>query len=279
MRIHLALAALVLLAGCTGGGGGLPQPTGGNTPTASGSKTSSGELTVYLSGLPEKLEGTDYFTITAEATEDISDVQIVLYNLGSYLESSCSGTNSIRDLASGQKKEISCSLKATDTPMENINQEIMFEASYRISKYTGQVAFRIYDAEEYDRVKPSEGEASADLKIGNILVSPENAREGESISIQVDLGGELATGGSCGCNIEKLLLKIPSGFSLSGQGWTRSTCGGFNCYEKRNLDAPIAEDMALSIAGVTKTETFYVGVEVGGIWKLVRGSDTVVVPA
>ena len=50
-------------------------------------------------------------------------------------------------------------------------------------------------------------------------------------------------------------------------------------YEKQNLDTPLREDLTLSIAGVTKTETFYVGAEVEGIWKIVRGSDTVTVPA
>jgi hypothetical protein len=279
MKVHLALAALVFLAGCTGGGGGISSLGGSSPPANGGAKAASEELTVYLSGLPDAVSGTEYFTIVAEASEDISEVKFLLYNLGSYLQSSCSGTSSLRDIASGQRKEVSCSLKATDTPLENTSQELMYEASYKISKYLGQVGFKVYDSEEYERVNPAGGEDFADLGVGELRVSPENVREGETTRVVLDLSGDLATGDNCGCNIEKVLLKIPRGFSVSGSsGWTRSSCGSFNCYEKRNVNVPLNEEFGLSIAGVTKTETFYIGVEVEGVWKLVRGSDTVVIP-
>lgn len=282
MRIHLVLAALILLAGCTGGGGSLPT-TGGGTgtkPDGGGTKSTSNEISVYFTGLPEEVSDTTYFTIAAEASDDISDAKVFVYNLGSYLESSCSGTSSFGDMYAGQKKEISCSIKARDTPLETIDQEILYESSYKISKYTGQVGFKIYDSDEYDRVNPSEGEVSADLGLGNVKVNPENAREGESISIELELGGDLATGETCNCNVEKITLKIPRGFSVTGDsGWTKSTCSNFNCYEKRNINVPLVEDLILTIAGVTKTETFYIGVEVEGIWKIIRGTDTVTILA
>ena len=112
MKVYIALAALVLLAGCTGGGSGLPatSSSGGEQQQPGGTEPISAvELDVYLSGLPEEVSGTKYFMIVAEAKEAVEDAKVFLYNLGSYLESSCSGTSSLGSMSAGQKKEISCS--------------------------------------------------------------------------------------------------------------------------------------------------------------------------
>jgi hypothetical protein len=278
MKFYIALAALVLLAGCVGdelpaAGGGGQQPAG------TGDKTGSDEVTVYLNGLPDEVSGTEYFTIVVEANEDVEDARVFLYNLGSYLESSCSGTNSLGSIAKGQRKDVSCSLRATDTPLGNVTQEIMFEADFKVSKYSGEAGVKVYDGVEFDRLKPGEGAATADLGVGTLSVAPGNVREGEDMHVTIELDGDLSTGDDCGCNIETVMVKIPRGFSISGDsGWTRASCGNFNCYQKSNVDVPFSEDMTLSIAGVTRTETFYIGAEIDGIWKVERGSGTVVIP-
>ncbi|MBR9689647.1 MAG: hypothetical protein GOV01_01980 [Candidatus Altiarchaeota archaeon] len=282
MKAYFALALIVLMAGCIGGGDGLTTPTNSqDTETDNSPRTHQGEeLSVYLSELPIDISkgATKYFKIVAEADEDVESVKVLVYNLGNYLESSCEGSNTLRDVVAGNYKEASCSIKVVDEPIEEINQDILYEAVYKVSKYVGQVSFKVYDDDEFERVDPSYGDKDVDLVVGTLTVSPENVKEGEDIEISLNLDEELAQGDNCACSIEKVLVKIPQGFSVSGfTGWTRYVCGSFNCYERRNLDTPLTNGATVSIAGVTKTNTFYVEVEVQGVWKVTRGSDTITV--
>ncbi len=276
MRLYVALAVIVLLAGCTNNQGGLS----GGTPkqsTEQGPKPTGGEVSVQFDGLPETVNERSYFIIRVRAEKDVDDLKLTLYNFGSYLKSSCSGTNYLGKMLAGQSKEISCSIEATGIPVENISQEIMYEASYKVNA-AGQVSFKVYDSSTWEG--SAGGTNTDDLGVGYLEVSPANVKEGEKTELTISLSGGLSEGENCRCSVEKLTLRIPKGFSISGSSeWSRSSCGNFNCYEKRNLDTPFQDRLELSIIGVTKTETFYVSAEVEGAWKATSGSETVSVPA
>ena len=280
MKRALVLVSIIFLAGCIGGGSETPTrpsgTTGNNEPTYSGE-----ELTVYLDELPQEIvSGTEYFKIVAEAEDDIESVSVLIYNLGSYLTSPCDGKNTFRDIGAGETKEVSCSLKLTDEPLSDVDQEIMFEATYKVKSYVGQIDLAVYDSEEFERVNPATNPQSVSIGESRLEVSASNIEEGERAQVSIVIDGALAQGDLCRCSVESAILKVPQGFSVSGlESWNRYTCGSFNCYEIKNVDAPFDESFYVSIAGVTKTDTFYIGAELSGIWKSERGSETISIPS
>ncbi|MBR9680879.1 MAG: hypothetical protein GOU98_03590 [Candidatus Altiarchaeota archaeon] len=278
MRIHLVLAAMVFLAGCVGGGNGT---TTDNKETTTGTETKKvygEELHISIDGLPTEMSGveTEYFKLITEAEESVENVRVLVYNLGSYLDSSCAGSNSLRDVTGGEVKEVSCTLNMIEEPLEEIEQEIFYEATYKVKEYAGQVSLKVYDSDEFERINPTSERDSVDLGVGILSIEENNVEEGSSVDINIELDGDLSTG-DCGCNIEKAIVKIPKGFSVSGfTGWTRYSCGTFNCYQRQNIDTPLISKATISISGVVKTDTFYIGAEISGAWKVSRGSDTVI---
>ena len=279
MRIHLVLVAMVFLAGCVSGGGdGTTTNNQENTGTEK-TKVYGDELHIGIGDLPVEIsvQETEYFKLITEAEESVEDVRVLVYNLGSYLSSSCAGSNSLRDVAGGEVKEVSCTLSVIEEPLEEIKQEIFYEATYKVKEYTGQVSLKVYDGDEFERVNPKIGSDSVNLGVGTLSIDNKNVEEGESVEVRIELDGDLSTG-DCGCNIEKAVVKIPKGFSVSGlSGWTRYACGTFNCYERRNIDTPLDSKATISISGVVKTDTFYIGTELNGAWKVSRGSETIIV--
>lgn len=280
MKRTLVLVSIIFLAGCIGG-----ETETSTGPTETTDKTepvySGEELTVYLDELPQEMtKGTEYFKIVAEAEEDIESVSVLIYNLGSYLTSPCGGKNTFRDISSGETKEVSCSLKLTDDPLSDVNQEIMFEAIYKVKSYAGQIDLVVYDSEEFERVSPSTDPKSADIGAGRLEISASKIEEGERVQVSIVIDGALSESDTCGCSVESAILKVPKGFSVSGlEAWSKYTCGSFNCYELKNIDTPFDESFYVSIAGVTKTDTFYIGAELSGIWKSEEGSGTIILLA
>jgi len=280
MKRALVLVLIVFLAGCIGGKDETPTRPSGTTddtePVYSGE-----ELTVYLDELPQEMTGgTEYFKIVAEAEEDIESVSVLIYNLGSYLTSPCDGKNTLRDIISGERKEVSCSLTLTDDPLSDVNQEIMFEAIYKVKSYAGQIDLVVYDSEEFERISPATESKSVSIGEGRLEISDSNVKEGERVQVSIVIDGSLSIGEVCRCSVESAILKVPKGFTISGlETWSKYTCGSFNCYELKNIDAPFDESFYVSITGVTKTDTFYIGAELSGIWKSEEGSGTVFMPA
>jgi|GEM_PF-5308452 len=277
MKLYLVLALLVLLAGCTTSGGRTNTNNKNQTIDESSTGISSKELSIDMKDFPSTLSygDTKYFNIITEAKKAVQDVRVQVYNLGSYLESSCSGITPIRNVAEGEKKEVSCSLKVTDQPLEDLSQEVFYEATYKVNRYTSQTSFKVYDHDEFDRENPAHESKSVDLDIGTLSLTNINVEEGQKVGLRLSLDGELATG-DCGCNIERAVIKLPKGFTINGfSGWTQYTCGNFNCLEKRNIKTPLDAEADIAISGIIKTNTFYVGAEISGVWKLARGSNTI----
>ena len=276
-KIHLVLVLLMLFAGCTTSN---PQTnTKTDNTSEDESKTYGKELSVSFDDFPSTISSSssEYFKIKLEAGEDIESSKILLYNLGSFLSSSCEGTTSVRDIQQGSSKQVSCTLKVDDVPFEEVEQEIKVETIYKISKDEGQIGFTIYDSEDFEKETPSINDKKTELSIGLFKIDSENIKEGESFEIEFDITEILGEGDICNCNIEKIVFKIPLGFSVSGlSGWNKYSCGGFSCFEKENLNSGDIS-FTLSIIGVTKTETFYAGIEVFGIWKQIETKEKVTI--
>lgn len=268
MRKALVLIALILMAGCTS------QDSSGKQTSGEEGEVFSDELSLLIEGLPSEI-GDDkvYFRIAVEAAEPMENVEVILSSAGSYLKSSCFRTNTLRDFDAGERKELACSIEKVGSPPNNTEQEILYSAKYKLVSYSGELEVEVYDSsEEGGHGQPK----TLRLGPGEFRVDNSRIEEGEEVDLTLLIGGALAKGDSCGCNIEKAVVKIPRGFVVTAaSNWQKTTCGDFSCYEDTYIDTAYESHLVASIPGVVRTETFSFGAELHGIWKELAGSVSV----
>ncbi len=275
-KSHLVLALLVLFAGCTSSDSKTNTEEEQDTTTP---KIYGNELSISFEDFPQTIssEALEYFKIKFDANENIEGVKILVYNLGSFISSSCEGKTAVRDISEGTSKQISCTLKVEDAPYDEVNQNLKFETIYKISQDKGQIEFTVYDSSDFETSHPSLSETETELSIGSLKLDSGNIKEGEPLNVEFDITKSLGKGDICNCNIEEIIFKIPIGFSITGlSGWNRYSCGSFSCFKKENVDSSDIS-FTLSIAGVTNTETFHLGLELYGIWKQIESSKSITI--
>jgi hypothetical protein len=275
-KLYLALALMVFFAGCTtaknSGAGSARQPSG-NAPASAASE----DLEVTLDDFPDGIapDETKYFKVNFRALRNVESATFQIYSIGASLESSCEARLQIRDIAQGEIIQNSCSLRISEAPGQDATQQVNYEASYKVSSESGQLLLEVNDGEapvsiESQRVTLSSAFLDGEAK---------KVKEGSIVRMNFEVDGQnLATGGGCMCSVEKALIRIPSGFLLSGlTSWSKYSCGEFTCYENRNLQSGYSDEFYITAPSVVRNEVFNIGVEVSGIWKSIRGSDALTV--
>jgi hypothetical protein len=273
-KLYLALALMVFFAGCTTAnksGTTSTKKTSNNTQSASASE----DLEVTLGEFPDEIAPYEikYFKVNFRALRNVGSVAFQIYSIGANLESSCEARLQIRNFTQGETKQNSCSLKISDIPSQDTAQQISYEALYQVSSESGQLLLEVNDGE----LAGSPESQIVTLSSAVLESEAKKVKEGSIVRMNFEVDGRnLAMGGGCMCSVEKALIRIPSGFLLSGlTTWSKYSCGEFSCYEKRNLQDGYSDEFYITAPSVVRTEVFNIGAEVSGIWKAIRGSDTV----
>lgn len=275
----LGLAVLVLLSGCVEGGfPGMGNTSAGPGTTGQSETTVSGQLVeVRISGLPAVLDDNESqsFSVELTAKEEVSDVDLLIYNLGSYVASSCSGSNRVGDMDAGESETLSCTLELVDQPPRSMRQDMSYEVNYRSGRASSDVSLTVLDSTEYARQSPEGGSDSVNIgDIGHMDLEPVNIEEGRPATLTINLEADgLIKNNLCDCHVEKLTVEVPRGFVVRGlEDWSQVSCENSQCFRLNDVETPLEEQASLSISGVTRSNEFYIKLEAEGIWRYEQGS-------
>jgi len=277
----LAIAVMVLLAGCTENmkkEGSSVQQTG-----QAGKKTSSSDSGEYLNiifeNFPSQLKEGDerQFSFTIEAKDNLEDVEVLMYNFGSYVESSCNGRIRIGDISKGGAKTRTCTMKLTGAPVENKSQDMKYEVNFKIKQAEAEISVKVYDEVEFERSSPGGGDDSASLEnFAELVANPKNVEEGKPIYFNLNIDGSTLTKNqNCNCNIESLSITFPSGFWVEGlDAWTKKVNANGITYTLQKINAPAKKEFTAKLSGVTRSNEFYIKFSANGVWKYFTGSNS-----
>jgi len=276
----LALVTLVFLAGCTETPEGGESPTYNSGSSGSGSTTTSGDhISITFVNFPTSIEVDEEisFSFEVDANVNVQDVEVLMYDFGSYIESSCDGRNRLGDMVRGEKKTRTCSMEVLGTPTQDISQNMKYEINFKVEEVSAELSLKVYDDVEFERESPRPDSDSQSLgKFGTFSLEPKNVEEGKPINLELRFDDDtLIKNDVCDCTIEKVTVSVPLGFVAQGlSGWTKRSCGSNECYSTTNLNTPKNEEFTLLISGVTRSNEFYIGAIVEGIWEYSSGSKS-----
>ncbi|MBR9681324.1 MAG: hypothetical protein GOV00_00835 [Candidatus Altiarchaeota archaeon] len=275
----LALVALVFMSGCTETSGDNEESTQIGDSTTGASGAAGNYISLTLENFPSVIsEGEELrFNFKVEAHGDLEDVEVLMYDFGSHIESSCNGRNKLGDMLANEIKIKTCTLKISGEPTQEIRQEMKYELNFKIKKLETELSMKVYDNTEYERSAPAPGSDFGALgSFGGISIEPKNVEEGRPVNVEIDLDdSRLVKNNLCNCHIEKLTFSVPTGFLVQGLSeWTKKSCGSDECYSTTNVNAPLKKEFTVAISGVTRSNEFYVKTTVEGIWEYVLGSQS-----